>query len=46
MRSMPVGELEGFDRFVGGKGSRWVQQVAKEGNLIYRPSFPRRPNFC
>lgn len=31
---VPVGELEGFCKTVGGHGPRWVQQVIEEKNLV------------
>ena len=30
---VPVGEMEGFCRSIGGKGPRWVQEVIKDKNL-------------
>ena len=36
---VPVGELEGFCKSVGGKGPRWVQQVIEERDLSNDPDL-------
>ena len=42
---VPVGELEGFCKSVGGKGPRWVQQVIEERNLSKDPELERARVF-
>ena len=42
---VPVGELEGFCKSVGGKGPRWVQQVIEERNLSADPDLERARAF-
>ena len=42
---VPVGELEGFCKSVGGKGPRWVQQVIEERNLANDPELERARAF-
>ena len=36
---VPVGEMEGFCKSVGGHGPRWVQQVMEERNLAADPEL-------
>ena len=42
---VPVGELEGFCKSVGGHGPRWVQQVIEERNLAIDPDLQRAREF-
>ena len=42
---VPVGELEGFCKSVGGKGPRWVQRVIEERNLSQDPDLERARAF-
>lgn len=42
---VPVGELEGFLRSVGGHGPRWVQQVIEERELATDPDLERARKF-
>ena len=42
---VPVGELEGFCKSVGGHGPRWVQQVMEERNLATDPELAPARNF-
>ena len=42
---VPVGELEGFCKSVGGHGPRWVQQVIEERNLADDPELERARLF-
>ena len=42
---VPVGELEGFCKSVGGHGPRWVQQVIEERNLANDPELERARAF-
>ena len=42
---VPVGELEGFLRSVGGHGPRWVQQVIEERDLATDPDLERARKF-
>ena len=42
---VPVGELEGFCKPVGGKGPRWVQQVIEERNLSNDPDLEPARTF-
>ena len=42
---VPVGELEGFLRPVGGHGPRWVQQVIEERDLVSDPDLERARAF-
>ena len=42
---VPVGELEGFLRSVGGHGPRWVQQVLEERELATDPDLDRACKF-
>ena len=42
---VPVGELEGFCKSVGGHGPRWVQQVIEEYNLASDPELERARDF-
>ena len=42
---VPVGELEGFLRSVGGHGPRWVQQVIEERDLATDPDLERARGF-
>ena len=42
---LPVGELEGFLRSVGGHGPRWVQQVIEERELATDPDLERARKF-
>ena len=42
---VPVGELEGFCKSVGGHGPRWVQQVIEECNLANEPELERARDF-
>ena len=42
---VPVGELEGFCKSVGGHGPRWVQQVIEERNLATDPELKRARAF-
>ena len=42
---VPVGELEGFCRSVGGHGQRWVQQVVEKSDLATDPELNGARNF-
>ena len=42
---VPVGELEGFCKSVGGHGPRWVQQVIEERDLANDPELQRAREF-
>ena len=42
---VPVGELEGFCKSVGGHGPRWVQQVIEERKLAEDPELERARTF-
>ena len=42
---VPVGELEGFCKSVGGHGPRWVQQVVEERNLATDLELERARKF-
>ena len=42
---VPVGEIEGFCKFVGGHGPGWVQQVIEERNLATDPELERARAF-
>ena len=42
---VPVGELEGFCKSVGGHGPRWVQQVIEGYNLANEPELERARDF-
>ena len=42
---VPVGELEGFCKSVGGHGPRWVQQVIEERDLANDPELGRARAF-
>ena len=42
---VPVGELEGFCKSVGGHGPRWVQRVIEERNLATDPGLEHARNF-
>ncbi len=42
---VPVGELEGFCKSVGGHGPRWVQQVIEERNLANDSELQRARDF-
>ena len=42
---VPVGELEGFLRSVGGHGPRWVQQVMEERELATDPDLEHARSF-
>ena len=42
---VPVGELEGFCKSVGGHGPRWVQRVIEERNLGTDPDLERARVF-
>ena len=42
---VPVGELEGFCKSVGGHGPRWVQQIIEERDLAHDPELERARKF-
>ena len=42
---VPVGELEGFCKSVGGHGARWVQQVIEDRDLANDPELERARAF-
>ena len=42
---VPVGELEGFCKSIGGHGPRWVQQVIEERDLVTDPDLERARKF-
>ena len=42
---VPVGEIEGFCKFVGGHGPGWVQQVIEERDLATDPELGRARAF-
>ena len=42
---VPVGELEGFCKSVGGHGPRWVQQVIEDRDLANDPELERARAF-
>ena len=42
---VPVGELEGFCKSVGGHGPRWVQQVVENRNLATDPELANARKF-
>lgn len=42
---VPVGELEGFCRTVGGHGGKWVQAVLERGGLGREPDLERAREF-
>ena len=42
---VPVGELEGFCKSVGGHGPRWVQQVIEDRDLANDPELERGRSF-
>ena len=42
---VPVGELEGFCKSVGGHGPRWVQQVIEERDLTNDPELEHARTF-
>ena len=42
---VPVGELEGFCKSVGGKGPAWVQKVIEEYDLSVDPNFQPARKF-
>ena len=42
---VPVGELEGFCKSVGGHGPRWVQQIIEERDLAKDPELERARKF-
>lgn len=42
---VPVGELEGFCKSVGGKGPAWVQKIIEEYDLSIHPDFESARKF-
>ena len=42
---VPVGEMEGFCKSVGGHGPRWVQQVIETKNLSDEQELARARQF-
>ena len=43
---VPVGELEGFCKSIGGHGPRWVQEVIEQHDLSLSPEIEGARNFC
>ena len=42
---VPVGELEGFCRSIGGHGPKWVQRVIEDRELSSDPELEEARNF-
>ena len=42
---VPVGEIEGFCKVIGGRGPRWVQRVVEEYDLSSAPELEDARNF-